>query len=220
MIICHSRRFIYFSNPFCGSDRVRALLDPWNEEPVVAFEQRIPERPFYTHMSPTEAEWTFDALGLKFNDYDRITNLRSPFDRLPEVYEAVERSDPIWRMRKRSGVGVPTFENWLARTRPNGRGAGGRAHQRWRRFGTWSAEDWCAGRITRVLRCHRMNQDLGALFADLGIAPSKPIPPGCDACTDKGQELLTPRAVAMISERYATEISEYGYQVPDLNIAA
>lgn len=220
MIICHSRRFIYFSNPFCGSGRVRALLDPWNEEPIVSYAQRIPERPFYTHMSPTEAEWTFDALGLNFGDYRRITSLRSPFDRLPEVYEEIERSDRIWRMRKRSGVGIPTFESWLARTRPNGRGAGGRVHQRWRRFGTWSAEEWCAGRITRVLCCHRMNEDLGALLTELGIAPSKPLPPGCDGNAELGHALLTQGSVTMIAQRYAREIQQYGFQPPKLALAA
>lgn len=220
MIICHSRRFIYFSNPFCGSSRVRDLLEPWNEEPIVAYDQRIPERPFYTHMSPTEAEWTFDALGLNFGDYRRITSLRSPFDRLPEVYEEIERTDPIWRMRKRSGVGIPTFDNWLARTRPDGRGAGGRPHQRWRRFGTWSAEQWCADRITQVLCCHRMNDDVSSLLKDLGVAPSKPLPPGCDANVEQGHALLTSRSVAMICERYGREIEEYGFKPPDLQIAA
>ena len=40
MIICHSRRFIFFSNPKTGSETMRALLAPFAEEPVVAYRDR------------------------------------------------------------------------------------------------------------------------------------------------------------------------------------
>lgn len=213
MIICHSRKFIFFSNPKTGSETLRAMLDPWSEVPIVAWNQRLPERPFYPHMSPVEAEWAFDSLGWDFSAYTRITTVRNPYPRLVSLYRMICEVDGLWQLRRSTGLGLPGFAGWLRGTRPDGRGGGGRRHQRWRKFGTWSAQHWCADRITHTIRLEHLEQDLEPVMTALGISPGS-IP----HLNRRGNVTLSdwydPRLTALVAKRYAWDLAQYGYDPP------
>ena len=221
MIICHSRRFIFFSNPKTGSETMRALLAPFAEEPVVAYRARTRERPFYPHMSPVEAEWTFDALGLAFRSYRRITCVRDPFTRLVSLYRMIADVDGLWRLRRRAGLGQPDFETWLRSTRPSGRGGGGRAHQRWRRYGAWSAQHWCGDRISDTLRLETLAHDLPPLLDSLDIVPPTAALPQHNARDPVDiSQWYSPSTSALVARRYAWDIAHFGYARPNLQGAA
>lgn len=213
MIICHSRRFIFFSNPKTGSESLRKLLEPWNEETIVPYRQRSASRVFYPHMSPAEAAGAFDAKGIPFDSYTRITCVRNPYTRLVSLYRMIAAVDGVWRLRRQIGMGQPNFAGWLHGTRPDGRGGGGRAHQRWRKYGTWSAQAWCAGRVTHVLRLEHLAQDLPPVLAGLGIAPSGL--PRINARPDIDlSDWYDGRTAALVATRYAQDLSDYGYDMP------
>lgn len=221
MIICHSRRFIFFANPKTGSETMRALLAPYGEETVVPYRERTREHPFYPHMSPIEAEWTFDALGLAFRSYRRITCVRDPYARLVSLYRMIADVDGLWQMRRKVGIGDPGFETWLRSTRPHGRGGGGRAHQRWRRYGTWSAQHWCGDRITDTLRLETLSQDLPKLLNALDIVPPSGALPQRNARDPVDfTQWYTPRSSALVARRYAWDLVQFGYTTPDLQDAA
>lgn len=210
MIISHSRRFILFNNPFTGSDGLCRTLEELNEEPVVAFDQRIPERPFYHHMSPREAAWTFDAMGLPFHEYERITLIRNPFLRLPEVYTQIVNQDRLWRLRELSGLGRPSFETWLTRIRTDGRGGGGSSSQRWRRFGTWSVDAWCDGSISAVVDAQEATDRLPEIFGQLGV--ELPVSPQEKAIgRETGKVNWTESAVELVATSYGADCARYGY---------
>ncbi|PRX33914.1 Sulfotransferase family protein [Meinhardsimonia xiamenensis] len=214
MIVSHSRRIVFFSFPKTGSETLRSLLAPIGEEPVLPYHSRSRLYPFYPHMPPREAEAVFRARGWDFSAYRRITVVRNPYPRLVSLYRMILEADGLWRLRRRLGLGVPDFERWLVSTRPDGRGGGGRAHQRWRRFGTWSARAWlhdAKGRplVTDVLRLERLATDLLPLLADLGLAVPAQLPminarPRVDWRSWYGEMTR-----ALIARRYAWDLQTF-----------
>ena len=176
MIVSHARKLIVFSNPKTGSESLRALLSDLNDERVRPWRQRSAAHPFYPHMPPVEARAVFRSRGWDWDGYRRVTVVRNPYARLVSLYRMIRDVDGLWRMRALVGLGVPGFRDWLIASRPDGRGGGGRRHQRWRRFGTWSAYHWthdAAGTplVTDILRLERLADDLSPLLDALGYPP-------------------------------------------------
>jgi hypothetical protein len=220
MIICHSRRFILFSNPKTGSESLRHLFANWSEEEVVPYRHRTDPHQFYPHMPPAEAAAAFAQKGLNFGDYERVTMVRNPFDRLVSLYRMIAEVDGLWRLRRGFGLGQQSFPNWLASTRPDGRGGGGREHQRWRRFGTWSAEAWCAGKITHVVRLEHLAQDLAPVLTALDLAPGA-MPHVNARPPIRLEDYYDPHSIALVRRRYASDLRTFGYDIsPSLAHAA
>lgn len=220
MIICHSRRFIFFSAPKTGSETVRALLSEFGEEPVGTYRDRTPEAPFYSHMSPAEAARVFAARGWPFMSYRRLTCVRNPFDRLVSLYEMICRVDGVWRLRDRMGLSHPDFGTWLRSSRPDGRGGGGRPHQRWRRFGTYASAAWEGGLITDVVQTEDLGRQIAVPLADLGIELSGPLPhlnrgDGRDCASYYDTDRID-----LVTARYGDDLARFGYRAPVLRQAA
>ena len=87
MIISHSLKFIFFSNPKTGSESIRALLAPYQEEDVRPYWQHEDLNTFYPHMTPDEAKQAFVSRGLPFHDYFRFSFTRNPWARLVSLFE-------------------------------------------------------------------------------------------------------------------------------------
>ena len=213
MIISHSHKFVLFCNPGTGTAPLLRLLSPWQQEPMMEFAQRSATQPFYHLMSPSEAAWTFDGLGYDFLAYRRITLVRNPFTRLPALYQRIAETDSLWRIRRRTGVGQPAFGRWLNSTRADGSGAGGRAQDRWRRFGTWSLAAWTAGLITDVLRSEALVRDLEPLLATLGLNPG-PLPIVASEPVATWPVAFDNMTLKLMADRYGAEIETYGYSPP------
>ncbi|MGR3573087.1 sulfotransferase family 2 domain-containing protein [Brevirhabdus sp.] len=217
MIVSHRHRFVFFSNPKTGSESIRRMLAPWNEVAVRPYRAAAP---FYPHMSPAEAYVAFQRAGWDFTAYRRITCLRDPYPRLVSLYRMIAAVDGIWRLRQRwgrpLGLGAPSFARWLAAARPRGRGGGGRAHQRWRRHGAWSAEAWTGGGrlITDVLRLEHLGRDLPPLMTELGLtdpaqAPSPAIPWDNRRTAADWRGYYTAASARLVARRYAWDFTHF-----------
>lgn len=213
MIVSHRHRFIFFHNPLTASSRLVRYLESWNEEPVVDFRARMPDRPFYHNMSPTEADNAFQRLGWDFLSYRRISCVRSPYTRLPALFGRIQSEDWSWRLRARLGLSTPTFVSWLGQVVPHGRGAGGPPTERWRRFGAWSIEAWCNNRLSHVIPIEKLGQHLPQLLVELGLPRPGAIPEVLPELSEVSR--LSEAAVRVIAARYSFDISAFGYAPPD-----
>lgn len=216
MIISHTHRFIFFSNPKTGSESVRALLAPLNEEPIGAWRDRTLHHPFYAHMSPAEAQKSFVDKRWPFSDYRRITCVRNPYPRLVSLYRMIAEVDGLWRLRRRLGLGQPGFAAWLRDVQPSGSGGGGRLHQRWRRFGAWSAQSWTTddtGRrlVTDILRLEHLETELPALLADMRLPVGPTVPHKNSRPPTDWAQWYSARSHALVAQRYAWDLERFSY---------
>jgi len=219
MILCHSHRFVMFCNPGTGTGPLLRSLQPFAQEPLAEYRDRTPDRPFHHLMTPAEAAAAFAARGWAFADYRRITLVMNPFTRLQALYRRVADTDPLWAQMRAAGLRQPGFCPWLRSTHSDGRGAGGRPWENWRRLGSWTAAAWSAGHITDFIRTEALAQDMPPLFAALGIAPG-PVPP---PVPDPGQAWTTaydaPTA-QLVARRYAADLARFDYHHPVLDWVA
>jgi len=108
MFISFKNKFIFLSNPKCGSTSIRAIIDPYsnvdgsslsdglllNPDSSEELKSNIKQGVDFLHMNSTRAKAVFDSFGnteeLKaisnWNDYYRFTTIRSPFKRLVSWY--------------------------------------------------------------------------------------------------------------------------------------
>ena len=216
MIISHTHRFIFFSNPKTGSESVRALLAPLNEEPIGAWRDRTTKNPFYAHMSPAEAQISFAAKRWPFEDYRRVTCVRNPYPRLVSLYRMIADVDGLWRWRRRMGLGQTSFSRWLHETQPYGPGGGGRIHQRWRRYGTWSAQTWTtnaqgARLVTDILRLEHLDRELPVLLAEMGLPVRAQLGHVNARSKTDWSHWYSPQARALVADRYAWDLKRFSY---------
>jgi hypothetical protein len=216
MIISHTHKFVFFSFPKAGSESVRALLAPYNEERIRPWLEHQ-GRGFYPHMPPRDVAVMFARRGWDFDSYRRITCIRNPYARLVSLYRMICRVDGVWKFRARCGV-QPGFNRWVLSTRPGGRGGGGRPYQRWRRYGTWSVEQWISDAagvplVTGIVRLEDLAQGPAPLLDLLGL-PVAPLPVrNCRPPVDPATWFSAP-ALRVMAHRYAGEIREFGYSLP------
>lgn len=213
MIISHRHSVILFANPRTGSETLRAVFEPWADEPVVPFRNVTPQMPFYPHMTPRECQIAFAGRGLDFQSYRRITFVRSPFARLVSLYRMIGDVDPIWLVRQGMGIGPPNFARWLRKIRPDGRGAGGPRHHKWRQYGCWSLAEWCGGLVEEVYRTEDMATILPRIGAEYGLQVGE-VPRLNARPRVHWQALYTPELISIVHDRYAPEIERFGYPSP------
>ncbi|QQA43072.1 hypothetical protein [Pelagovum pacificum] len=195
---------------------VEQLFLPFCEVGTTDYFSRGPDSPFYRYMPPDEAVWRFDAMGLDFYKYHRITCVRDPFPRLAALFDRIHAARPLTGLRRHDRA--ERFQRWLATTRPDGPGAGGRPDQLWRRYGAWSAENWCGGKITHVIRRERLDTDLAEVCADIGFAPGGvPVVPPDDPDDWLGH--YGPEAIAHVRSHYAWDLDVLGYGTADSCVA-
>ena len=164
MRISHRYKYIFFANPKTGSETVRKILDPHCDVKSVGYRDMNTENPFYVHMLPREASQVFSTLKWDYDDYFKFVFVRNPWARLVSIYEMIFAGYSI----------KPDFAAWLYQMEPGGTGGGGRDHERWRRFGTYSIDNFIkdeAGKILvdRVIRLEDIEMELPVLLGQLGI---------------------------------------------------
>lgn len=222
MIISHTHRFVFFSNPKTGSESVRQMLLPYADEVVADYRKRTRARPFYAHMPPSEAEISFADVGWNFQEYETLTCVRNPFPRLVSLYEMIGQVDRLARLQDRF-FRRGSFTDWLVGSRPDGHGGGGWRHQRWRRFGAWSAQNWLHAPDGRCLVNHaipleRLHQDLPILLARLGLPGNLRIPHANQRVKNDYRSYYTQNAVDLVHHRYAWDLKKFNYsfgKLPD-----
>jgi hypothetical protein len=169
MVISHTYKFIFFSNPKTGSESVREVLSPHAEEEIVSYQEVNEMRPFYSHMSPLEVKREFESRGLNYDEYYRFIFIRNPFERLVSLYEMIYRHDlkrdlnrvkkalfglnvlgalkysmvAFLNMFRQEPVYKLSFKTWLSSTKTSGNGGAGKSTEfRAQQFGTYTLENY------------------------------------------------------------------------------
>ena len=218
MIISHRYKFVFFVNPETGSEALEEWLAPLAEEAIVPFAAQTPDSPYYHEMSPPEAAVAFQQNRLDLAGYTCITCTENPFTRLPRLFQRITEEDRFIKIRRLLGAAPATFETWLAQTSPTGRGAGGALHQRWRRFGTWTADHWSRGIIDHVIRREHIQTDLAPVVAGLNLPIA--VPEFEPRPAPDYPEHLSRRSIIMIGNRYSEDIKRFGYALASSGVAA
>lgn len=213
MIVNHSLRFVFFVNPMTGSGRLWRALLPLAEEEVAVFRARSGPEDLYRAMPPAEARRALATRGIDLGSYRSLTLVRDPFARLPDVYRRIAATDPAWRRRRDAGLGDPPFCDWVRTTSPRGRGAGGRAHEVWRRFGTWSAAVWSGGVVDHVLPVEHLDDTLPPLLSLLGLPPVD-LPPSATPPPGDWRTSYDAETAALVARRYRADLARFGYRHP------
>lgn len=212
MRISHRHKFIFFSSPKTGSESIRALLDPLSDIRDIPFPHTTPDSPFYSHIRPIEVKAAFERFGWRYGDYYRFVFVRNPWTRLVSLYRMVCRLNPRF---------TPSFGAWLKASRPDGIGGGGPDAARWLKYGTYSLDAYAGDGSGRLL------VDDVFRLEDIGDVPdrlrARGIPLAKEAAvpwvnrTKSATDLpayYTPELIALVGERYAKEIAEFGYEYP------
>ena len=165
-----------------------------------------------------EAESTFRKQGWHFESYARITCVRNPYTRLPALFERIKTLDPVWRVRAAFRLSLPSFDHWLTQIQPNGSGGQGSPSQVWRRFGAWSATEWCADRITHVVPIEQVARLMPPILRQLDIP--RPEDPHILSAPETQVMRLSDPATKLIATTYAADISAFGYGPAQLDQAA
>jgi len=211
MIISHARKFIVFGDPLGAGDEVEAILNPFGDVEVGT---RPRNSPFFHGMTPTEAEWAFDAAGFAFQSYLRIAIIENPFSRLARLYDRIAQTDTVWQLRHLTGIGPPSFASWLKSVHIDGLGAGHRNSPRWRQQGAWSSKIWESGRITHRIRAEAAEEDLQPVLCALGIAPGTMVTSHDSLAREAWLQRYDQKSTELVTRRYAWDLAQYGYSAP------
>ncbi|WP_296427363.1 hypothetical protein [Yoonia sp.] len=172
MFVSHSCRFVVFPDPLGACPWMARALQPWLDQPVAADQHSSGAITLFDGMTPAEAELAFDIMGMPFRNYVRIAIVRNPYLKMSQLYDRIADTDRVWQLRRRLGASDPDFARWLRSTRADHVGAGHRTGPRWRRFGAWSAKEWCGDHITHIARAEFAKHDLTQAFKAIGICPA------------------------------------------------
>lgn len=216
--ISHQHRFIYFSNPKCGSNTVRAILDPFAEMTEHS------ARPLYTHIRPVElrnvcreSSWEF------FDEYFKFTTTRNPWDRLVSLYEMIKRRE----IKRRGGwrrwvprARIPSFPEWVRSVRADGSGGGGRTGRgrMWRVYGTYSVAAFAGdgtGRelVDRVIRLEDLDTELPKVLRELGVPSPRTIQrQGPRRANADYRSYYDSETEQIVARMYHEDIMRFGYR--------
>jgi len=213
MRISHKNKFIFFSNPKTGSESLREMLTPYSEILDVSYKNISDENPFYSHISPQEVKDLFDEKEYNFNDYYKIVCTRNPFNRLVSLYEMIFRKWPI----------KPPFHFWLKSTKTDGAGGGGKNHERWKMYGTYSLKNFISDRngkiiVDKIICLENLEEEIPLLFDTLKIrldSNFEIIKKNVRKRKKEVNEYYSEKSKQLVFERYAWEINKFNYKFPE-----
>ena len=216
MRISHRFRFIFFCNPKTGSESVRKLLEPYSDVLGTVYRQRTPQNPFYSHMMPREAKVVFDEWGWDFDGYTKFVFVRNPWARLVSLYEMITQNAGV-------EAGPAGFAEWFRTIRPYGPGGGGEDWKRWRKYGTYSLDNYAgdgSGRllVDKVIRLEDIGSELIPFLESLGLPGIREaVVPHVNRRPKKHHytEYYSAQMVEAVRKMYAFDIERFGYDFGD-----
>lgn len=91
MRISHKHKFIFLSNPRCGSTSIRQMLAKYSDI------SSISEYPYHHHTGARGLYNNFEANGWIWDEYLSITTIRNPWDRVVSIYHYGKRNPKsVW----------------------------------------------------------------------------------------------------------------------------
>jgi hypothetical protein len=213
MRLSHKNKFIFFSNPKTGSESLREMLTPYSDMLDVSYNNTTNENPFYSHISPLEMKKIFSDKGYNYDEYYKIVCIRNPFNRLVSLYEMIFRRWPI----------KPPFDMWLKSTKTEGKGGGGKNHERWRMYGTYSLKNYISDDqgnvlVDKIICLENFDTEIPELFKTLNIEPPtdfKVVKKNVRERKKKVSDYYSETSKALVFKRYEWEIKKFGYKFPE-----
>jgi hypothetical protein len=185
MQISHKYKFIFFSNPKTGSESVRKILEPYSEEKVTAFRKRTSASLLYSHITPHEVQQIFREKGINYDDYFKFVFVRNPWARLVSLYEMIYATNASKNVKsplrfklkmfhKKVFTRKPDFNFWLKSVQNDGIGAGGKEADRWRRYGSYSIDNYIMDNeknilVDKVIKLEDIDKELIPTLVNLNL---------------------------------------------------
>lgn len=205
MRISISKRFVFLSNPRCGSESIRRLLTPYSD--ILSTK----EKPFHHHSNAVTVRNALRRLGFDWEEFTRFTTFRNPWARAVSFWSYAEKNPAsVWHRRLAEAA---DFDAFCALIPPG------------------SSIDRFAGHagqliVPEVFRLEDLEQAYPAVASKIGIpTPRKDGPRGWletpgvvlphingAANGDPYQAYFSPRSRTLIAERFAADIELGGYQ--------
>jgi hypothetical protein len=240
MRLSTQHKFIFFANPKTGSDSVRAFLDPFSDIKSVTYREITTENPFYSHIRPVEVKAILSKWGWSYDEYFRFTFVRNPWSKLVSLYEMIREVDRRSVRRRVAGAldhsrrgrfvravksalfasehEPPPFKDWLRTIQTDGAGAGGFEHQRWRRYGTYTLDNYVSDEdgqwlVDEVIKLEELNETLFATLERIGILTDQLTIPHRNARKHRPyQSYYDDESRDLVRTMYASEIERFGYE--------
>jgi hypothetical protein len=211
--ISHSNKFIFFSMPKTGSESVRTFLDPYSDVEIKVYKDiKNGDLPFYSHMRPIDVRKAFTQLNWDYDSYYKFMVVRNPWARLVSLYEMIYRH-PLKKYYR------PKFSRWIKSIDQSGVGAGGKVHQKWRRYGAYSVENFIGDDIESLVnefvKLEELNLKVPTILNNLNILDvgTEGVPH-----VNKGRRnseyhsYYDKGARDFVAEKYACEIDMFDYK--------
>lgn len=229
MRISHKYKFIFFANPKTGSETVREILKPYSDVSSVHYKERTPQNPFYSHITPKEVKQIFQERDLNYDEYFKFTFVRNPWARLVSLYEMIYAAEAgglvknklkfeLKRLSKKLFLKKPDFKDWLLTIDNDGIGAGGKDWERWRRYGSYSIDNYIMDSernilVDQVIRLEDINTELIPLLIKIGIphAESINLKKSNSRIYNKYTTYYTKDSIELISKLYKYDIENFNY---------
>lgn len=211
MRISHKYKFIFFSFPKTGSESLRKMLDPYSDIKDVSYQDITPDNPFYSHISPEEMQIIFKERGWDFDSYHKIVCVRNPFDRLVSLYEMIYRKWPI----------NPPFNLWIQKIKNNSSGGGGKDHERWRKYGSYSLKNYISDKdgkilVDEIIQLENFETSIPKLFELLQIPISedfKIVKKNSAGRKKTVESYYSEKSIKIVNENYKWEIEKFNYKL-------
>ena len=111
MRISHKHKFVFLSNPRCGSTSIRSILKKYSD--ILSTRGY----PYYHHTGARELKRHFEEQGWNWEEYTIITTIRNPWDRVVSIWHyGQKKRGSIWHEHCNSCknfhdfvIGLPDF---------------------------------------------------------------------------------------------------------------
>ena len=112
----------------------------------------------------------------------------------------------------------PSFKKWFIKTLPYGRGGGGAIYHRWRRYGTYSLENFIKDDngtiiVDKVIKLEDFNTELPLVFKNIGIKKIKILKKNVGKKRKKTQDYYDKDLISIIKNRYSWELKKFNYKL-------
>jgi hypothetical protein len=190
MRISHRYKFVFLSNPRCGSTSIRRMLDPYTDISSGY------EYPYHHHTDAARLRSHFEEQGWDWDSYTVFTTIRNPWDRVVSTWHYGARNpESVWNKRREEAGDLGRFVAQI----PRGLSIDGRAN-----------DDEGRRLVDRILRLEDIDTTLLPFLEQLGLPVEEISHVNATRHTDY-RRYHTRRTRETVADIFASDIAEGGY---------